>query len=150
MKNVLLVIMLMIASLTHAQWNYDRIVDESNDYVIAYNKDQESGYLKMEVSNNKIILYIQDNFYEDDAYVSAIFATPQGNYEVKFHGVTKNNGDLLLLETDLANAYYLNYFKQATQLVFKIQFDNYVDSYYAFNMRYSTAAFNYLYNNRFL
>jgi hypothetical protein len=151
MKKLLLAVMLMTASLTYAQWGYDRMVGENGAYVIAYSKDPEAGkYLKMECVNGKIILYIQDSYSAAEAFVSVIFVTPKGNYEVKFHGVAKDDGTIMLLETDLANAYYLDYFKQATQAVVKMTFDIYEDLYYAFNMKYSTGAFNFMYNNRYL
>ena len=143
--------MLMTASLTHAQWGYDRMVGENGSYVVAYTRDTEmSKYMKMECVNGKIILYVQDNYSATEAFVSAIFVTAKGNYEVKFHGIAKDDGSIMLLESDLANAYYLDYFKQASQVVIKMTFDLYEDLYYAFNMKYSTGAFNFMYNNRYL
>jgi len=151
MKKLLLLLMLVTASFVYSQWGYDRMVGENGAYAIAYSKDIESGkYLKMECLNGKIILYIQDNYTATEAFVSVIFVTPRGNYEVKFHGVAKDNGSIMLLESDLANAYYLDYFKQSTQAVVKMTFDIYEDLYYAFNMKYSSGAFNFMYNNRYL
>ena len=89
------------------------MINEDGPYPIAYTKDLEKGnYMKMEAVGGKIVLYIQDGFDAPDAYVSAIFVTPTGNYEVKFHGITKDDGNIMQLETNLADAYYLNYFKQ--------------------------------------
>lgn len=151
MKRILLLGMLAIASLSYSQWGYDKMINEDGPYPIAYTKDLEKGnYMKMEAVGGKIVLYIQDGFDAPDAYVSAIFVTPTGNYEVKFHGITKDDGNIMQLETNLADAYYLTYFKQASKVAFKLVFTDYEDMYYVFNMRYSASAFNFMYNNRWL
>lgn len=147
MKNILLLLLFIMCNfITHSQWSFKKVDNGFDEpYKIAYTKNVDGAYLKLENIEGQIAFYIQGNFTCDEEVSIDLAFLINSQYErFSFNGLTSEDHYCVFFSFDFLNSIAINAFKDASILKVRINDTICESQIYTFKMNGSTLALNYM------
>jgi hypothetical protein len=153
MKKLNLLLLIVLSNTSFGQWvteNIDNGIDIP--YPIAYcMSTSDRGILKLEENRGEIAFYVTGSYFCSDNPIVDIGIKVNGETN-RYRLVGRKSRDSKtvflidnLLENERAN--FVRDFKNASSLIMRVNEEHCTDEYFAFIMRGSTKAFNFMLNS---
>lgn len=130
----------------NAQWSYktmDNGFDET--YKIAYTETDNSGYLKLENVNGKIVFYISGGYYCEDApTVDLVFVVNGENKKYNIQALKSDNSKSVFFTFDLMNESFVEDFKKSSICKVRINESYCTSEIYSFSMGSSKTTLEFM------
>jgi len=130
----------------NAQWTYKTVNDDFDGlFKVAYTETNNDAYLKMELSDGDVAFFIKGGYYCDEKpLVDLVFLVNGQPKKYTVTGFTSEDKRIVFLDLYLNKSEMLESFKNASTLKVRINQDVCTDDIYTFDMKNSTAAFNFI------
>jgi hypothetical protein len=139
----------MTSNVILGQWVNKSVENGLDDpYKTSYcdSKETTTVYLKLEMVDNKIALYVKGGYFcDEEIYVETAFLV-DGKYEkYNFNGITINN-DILVFIGNLGAETCFETFKKSTLMIVRSNDKTCGSDIYSFDMKNSSSAYNFVLN----
>lgn len=141
---------LLIASLSYGQWTYKTIKsDFDGSFKKAFTETNNYGYLVMEAGTTSSAPFfaIKGSYFCDDKTSIDFVLTVNGEPKRYVLDASKSSdSSLYYFNDEIWTDEFISDFKNATKCLIRVNQEYCRDDYYVFNMRNSSAAYNFISN----
>ena len=148
MKKTLLTLGLGLALnfTVNAQWTYKAVNDDfDGSFKVAYTETVNNAWLKLELSDGDVAFFIKGGYYCDaKPSIDLVFLVNGEPKKYTVTGFTSEDRNIVFIDLYLNKSEMLESFKNASKLKITINQEVCTDDVYIFDMKNSTAAFNFI------
>lgn len=129
-----------------AQWTYKAVNDDfDGSFKVAYTETVNNAWLKLENVNGDVAFFIKGGYYCDESpLVDLVFLVNDEPVRYTITGITSLDKSIVFIDLSLNKSEILESFKNASKLKIRVNQDVCTDDIYVFDMKNSTAAFNFI------